>query len=181
MTSIPWPSDSGSERFAIKNVGSHPILAATPNCQSQMLLRSSPIILTSVIFRNTKKYVTVRFLSVPSPSFPKSSRNDNLFDRSAKVQALVGHNFPDFIEWWGRKSFKMVGNGLIAASVLCAVSGASTLTTASMIPAVFVGSLTLGYWYVGLQDIQQTSHAIRRNYPVIGNLRYIFEIVRTMF
>ena len=30
----------------------------------------------------------------------------------------------------------------------------------------------------GLVDITQTRHAIRRNYPVIGNLRFIFEAIR---
>lgn len=30
----------------------------------------------------------------------------------------------------------------------------------------------------GVCDILQTSHAIRRNYPIIGNLRYIFEAIR---
>lgn len=31
---------------------------------------------------------------------------------------------------------------------------------------------------LGLYDLRQTRHAIRRNYPVIGNLRFLFEYVR---
>lgn len=31
---------------------------------------------------------------------------------------------------------------------------------------------------VGLGDILQTRHAVRRNFPVIGNLRYFFELIR---
>jgi len=31
---------------------------------------------------------------------------------------------------------------------------------------------------LGVYDILQTAHAIRRNYPVIGNLRFIFEAIR---
>ena len=31
---------------------------------------------------------------------------------------------------------------------------------------------------LGVYDILQTRHAIRRNYPVIGNLRFIFEAIR---
>ena len=146
---------------------------------NETMLRSSKA-LTRVSFRYTKKWVSLRCLSGPS-SLPKSSRKENPFDRNAKVQAMIGHNFPDFIEWWSRKNFKRVGNGLIAASVLCAVGGATTLTTTAMIPAVVVGSLTMGYWYIGLQDMQQKSHAIRRNYPVIGNLRYVLETVLILF
>lgn len=133
--------------------------------------------LRNVSFRYSKKYLPIRCLSGPSVA-PKSANKDTSFDRSAKVQAMIGHNFPDFIEWWSRKNFKRVGSGLIAASVACAIGGATTLTTTSMIPAVVLGSFTMGYWYVGLQDMQQKSHAIRRNYPVIGNLRYVLETVR---
>lgn len=31
---------------------------------------------------------------------------------------------------------------------------------------------------LGLHDITQTKHAIRRNFPVIGNIRYLFEMIR---
>lgn len=31
---------------------------------------------------------------------------------------------------------------------------------------------------LGLYDLKQTRHAIRRNYPVIGNLRFLFEYIR---
>jgi glutamate synthase domain-containing protein 2 len=41
------------------------------------------------------------------------------------------------------------------------------------IALAFVG-LTL----LGIYDLNQTRHAIRRNYPVIGNLRYLFEFIR---
>ncbi len=40
--------------------------------------------------------------------------------------------------------------------------------------AVIFGGLTL----LGIVDLRQHSHAIRRNYPVIGNLRYFFEMIR---
>src|SRR5690554_6345683 len=46
-----------------------------------------------------------------------------------------------------------------------------------------------GWWWVialpfialslrGIIDLTQTRHAIRRNYPVIGNLRFLFEFIR---
>jgi hypothetical protein len=124
----------------------------------------------------------VAWRCLSEPATPKVSHHDEKKPDNfsgAKVSAMIGHNFPDFIEWWSRKNFKRVGNGLIAATALCAVGGATTAMTAtSMIPTVVVGSVTACYWYVGLQDIQQTSHAIRRNYPLLGNLRYIMETVR---
>ena len=36
------------------------------------------------------------------------------------------------------------------------------------------GSLTL----LGLYDLVQRSHAVRRNYPIVGNLRWLFEAIR---
>ncbi len=45
--------------------------------------------------------------------------------------------------------------------------------------AVGVGVLALAVLYV--IDITQTKHAIRRNYPVIGRLRYLFEHLGTFF
>src|SRR5690554_110794 len=31
---------------------------------------------------------------------------------------------------------------------------------------------------LGLYDLQQTRHAVRRNYPILGNLRFFFESIR---
>ncbi len=31
---------------------------------------------------------------------------------------------------------------------------------------------------VGLDDMAQTSHTIRRNFPVLGNMRYLLESIR---
>ena len=45
---------------------------------------------------------------------------------------------------------------------------------------LFIGVVvTLIYMYIS--DIKQTEHAIRRNYPVIGRLRYVFENVGEFF
>lgn len=38
--------------------------------------------------------------------------------------------------------------------------------------------LVAGYWYRGLQDIKQNRQAIRTNFPVLGNIRYLLESVR---
>ena len=43
-----------------------------------------------------------------------------------------------------------------------------------LLPALVFGTLVL----VGLRDLQQSRHAVLRNYPVIGHLRFLFEYVR---
>lgn len=43
-----------------------------------------------------------------------------------------------------------------------------------LLPAAACGSLVV----MGLIDLKQTTHAIRRNYPVIGNMRFLFEYIR---
>ena len=48
-----------------------------------------------------------------------------------------------------------------------------------LVLAVGVGLLALAVLYV--IDVTQTKHAIRRNYPVIGRLRYLFEHLGTFF
>lgn len=84
---------------------------------------------------------------------------------------MVSHNFPDFIEHWNRTTFRKVGYGLTAATVLsCAMS--------AVVPSIALGLLTFGYWRVGLYDIKQSSHTLSRNYPVLGHVRYILEMIR---
>lgn len=58
----------------------------------------------------------------------------------------------------------------------------TTLVTLLLLPHWFdlwpltavAGALVL----VGLNDLRQTRHAVRRNYPVLGNIRYLVEAVR---
>ena len=38
--------------------------------------------------------------------------------------------------------------------------------------------LALPLSIIGLRDVLQNSHAIRKNYPIVGNLRYLFEEIR---
>jgi glutamate synthase domain-containing protein 2 len=109
-----------------------------------------------------------------------SSKNNSDFWDKNKVTAFVGHNFPDFIERWTRDTFRKVGYGLNATTLACLAGAAAADATSlwNFLPAAAAGILSLGYWRVGLQDMAQKSHAIRRNYPVLGNFRYIFETIR---
>lgn len=139
----------------------------------QRLLQSSLLSLSS----KTELLEKIHGISIRHGS--SQSSNGDFYDKE-KVNAYVGHAFPDFIEGWTRETFRKVGYGLNAATIACVVGGVAVGASSvlSFLPAVAVGTLSLGYWRVGLQDMRQTSHAIRRNFPVLGNLRYIFETVR---
>ena len=78
--------------------------------------------------------------------------------------------FPDFIHSWTPAVFRKVGYGM----------GALSAASFTVDPAlgVALSGLTGGYWYLGLTDMQQTRHTIRRNFPVLGHMRYILEQLR---
>jgi len=80
-------------------------------------------------------------------------------------------NFPDLIEKWNPKLFKGVGVGLGVGAV---VTGALVSPLAGAALAVATGA----YWKVGLDDMRQTDHTLRRNFPVLGNARYLLESIR---
>lgn len=112
----------------------------------------------------------------------RSTKDDDLYDHS-KVSAMVGHNFPDFIEKWNRHVFRKVGYafiGLTGASIVWPISLAIPPLTqfGAYMPSIVLSAFTAAYWKIGLSDMAQTQHTIRRNYPVLGNIRYIFETVR---
>jgi len=63
--------------------------------------------------------------------------------------------------------------------VLCAIGLAFSIVgllahRMALWPALVFGALVL----VGLRDLRQSRHAVLRNYPVIGHLRFLFEYVR---
>jgi len=70
---------------------------------------------------------------------------------------------------------------MVATSVLATGMTAytcETLFSTSSIPAAMLVGGTAAYFKIGESDINQTCHSVRRNYPVIGNLRYIMETIR---
>ena len=85
---------------------------------------------------------------------------------------IVSSNFPDFIEHWNRKAFYNVGYASAAMSVgMVGIYGVCQET-------VILSSLVAGYWALGLKDMSQRTHALLRNFPVLGNLRFLFEMLR---
>lgn len=114
-----------------------------------------------------------RSMSTTSSSSSSSSSSSD----KQKVSSFKGHNFPDFIEYWSRNTFYKVGYGLGATTGGLALMGAFVDITYAL-PAAIAALSTTTYWKVGKKDIEQTSHAIRRNYPVLGNVRYMLEVIR---
>lgn len=62
---------------------------------------------------------------------------------------------------------------VIGLTVLCAAL-ALLINAAWWLPCLVFLALSV----LGVYDLNQTRHAIRRNYPVIGNMRFLFEYVR---
>jgi len=82
------------------------------------------------------------------------------------------HRFPEFIEKWNPQVFKGTGIILTTFTVACFYHFEH-----SWIPYT-VSAFVFAYWYYGFRDMRQTSHAIQRNFPVLGNVRYFFESLR---
>jgi glutamate synthase domain-containing protein 2 len=75
------------------------------------------------------------------------------------------------IENWNRNVFRQVGYGFIALST-CSLPLHEPIVTSTL------SLLTGAYWYIGLRDIKQHQQTIRRNFPVLGNVRYLLEMIR---
>lgn len=61
---------------------------------------------------------------------------------------------------------------------------AALITTLEILSAVFifaVGVIVLVLAVMYVRDVTQTEHTIRRNYPVIGRFRYLFEKLGEFF
>lgn len=63
---------------------------------------------------------------------------------------------------------------IVIALALFSLLMALGVNPAWWLPFILFGFLTC----LGFYDLSQTKHAIRRNYPVIGNLRFLFEFIR---
>ncbi len=82
------------------------------------------------------------------------------------TRQIAGINFPDLIEGWDRQVFKQVG----AVMTVGALSMTGWLGICQQ--TILVDLAVAGYWAVGFHDMNQKSHSILRNFPVIGNFRY---------
>lgn len=83
---------------------------------------------------------------------------------------------PDFIEKWSVKNFRRVGYALSGMSMFSL--GSSFASSSSFEVPIALFAIQGLWWYIGTNDINQKDLVIRRNFPVLGNVRYIFETIR---
>eukprot|EP00312_Isochrysidales_sp_CCMP1244_P016519 CAMPEP_0202739414 /NCGR_PEP_ID=MMETSP1388-20130828/2854_1 /ASSEMBLY_ACC=CAM_ASM_000864 /TAXON_ID=37098 /ORGANISM="Isochrysis sp, Strain CCMP1244" /LENGTH=618 /DNA_ID=CAMNT_0049406097 /DNA_START=63 /DNA_END=1916 /DNA_ORIENTATION=+ len=110
-----------------------------------------------------------------------TGRPKSIDDQALQEQQRLGMNprpggLPEWVEMWGVDSFRKTGYvlaGLSAASVPLALGG----HIAELLPVLLTGT-TAGYWALGLKDIGQKSHTLRRNFPVMIHFRYLLEGIR---
>ena len=94
-----------------------------------------------------------------------------------KGSNLGKHTYaPNFIHSWNRQKFKTFGAGLIA--VTAAMGFYADMTFPEILLPLGSGMFTAAYWYMGLEDLKQKHHTLRRNFPVLARTRYTFESLR---
>ena len=66
-----------------------------------------------------------------------------------------------------------------ATFVIVAVLAAICLIIGFWVPWVFIlFAIFAALTAVGIHDVRQTRHAVSKNYPIIGNIRFLFEKIR---
>jgi len=101
------------------------------------------------------------------------SRDDNSTGKPA-MPGMSG--FPDFIDKWNSDMFYKVLGGLSLGSGVAIADAIISGTPSSV--GMGLTAFTLLYGYRGYKDLHQNHHAIRKNFPFLGNFRYIFEVLR---
>jgi len=135
------------------------MISSSISAGARRLRPSSSCLGTLSPLAHTHSFQTRRCLA----SAPEGQGSSNIKAQSAGM--------PEYMEHWNRDVFRKVGYGLAAASALCVPAGEYAIAAA-------LSAGTAGYWYVGLRDINQTGKTILRNFPVLGNIRYILESIR---
>eukprot|EP00547_Thalassionema_nitzschioides_P018321 CAMPEP_0194254348 /NCGR_PEP_ID=MMETSP0158-20130606/31930_1 /TAXON_ID=33649 /ORGANISM="Thalassionema nitzschioides, Strain L26-B" /LENGTH=604 /DNA_ID=CAMNT_0038992339 /DNA_START=170 /DNA_END=1984 /DNA_ORIENTATION=+ len=130
--------------------------------QRQLVIKSARQLLHS-----NKSSISLRSFSAGSCA---GNQNDNQKVGHTKIKS-VSAGLPDWIEHWSRDNFRKVGYGMAGASALAVASGEPSISVALV-------TTTVAYWAIGLNDIRQDNQTIRRNFPVLGNIRYLLESIR---
>jgi hypothetical protein len=133
--------------------------------KSIFVLRHSNKILSQLQKRQT-------FVSLSKACFASPDDQKNAVAQWEKRMGTVNY-FPDFIHAWNPSLFKQVGGAMALAT------GGSFLLFGLISPLPYVACAVTGlYWKVGLNDMNQKRHTVRRNFPVLGHMRYIMESLR---
>jgi len=116
-----------------------------------------------------KRNTTSTLLRLHSSS--SSSKSGSVHSPAASSPKHHIGELTDFIEKWTPEVFRNVGVGLAASSAAAAVA-------VGPVAGLSMAALTAFYWKVGLDDMNQNASTIRRNFPFLGNLRFILESIR---
>ena len=107
-----------------------------------------------------------------SPASVRLALAVRTFSASAKPSITKRQaELTDVIEHWDHHVFKAVGVCLAGGSV-------ATALLVGPVAGTLAAVATAGYWKVGLDDMAQHGSSIRRNFPFLGNLRYLLESLR---
>lgn len=112
-----------------------------------------------LLFRNTSP---TRFQTATATPTPIPTTGGSATGTAARVDG----GFPDWIEKWNPTVFRQVGYGLAAGTVAVGALGGPL---AGVMMACPVGL----YWWAGLRDMRQESQTLRRNFPVLSNIRSV--------
>ena len=86
---------------------------------------------------------------------------------------ITGTEFQDLIEQWNHKMFFSVGTAMAAGS-----AGLFFTVGPYAISPWVLSAVTGWFWKAGFEDMSQHRHTIRRNFPVLGRMRYMLEMLR---
>mmetsp|Transcript_20906 Transcript_20906/g.42681 ORF Transcript_20906/g.42681 Transcript_20906/m.42681 type:complete len:282 (-) Transcript_20906:685-1530(-) len=158
-TSTPVPVDLQSNECTMIGTSSRGVPRYTYGCR--IVVRRRPTVSPTVV---------TRYLSSAAGGGDDGGGDGGKPLSKSDVRS-VSAGLPDWIEHWSRDNFRNVGYGLAATSI-CSIPVGYPMISAAL------ATTTAAYWAVGLRDIRQTKQTIRRNFPVLGNMRYLLESVR---
>ena len=140
--------------------------------KSRNLLRRHHVYRRQLIFHNqTKQSIVTATSKLNMPHSTEEEQEEEVASWEKRMGTV--NYFPDFIHAWNPDLFKQVGG------VMTVAAGGSFLLFGFLNPVPYVAiGVTAMYWKVGLSDIKQKRHTVRRNFPVLGHMRYILESLR---
>ena len=120
----------------------------------------------------SKGFDLLRFLSSSGQPTSDQEGGEKVFIKYSSS------GLPDFIEEWDRHKFRKVGYGLAAITAASVCNTVMIFEEQTVFFTAGFGALTASYWIIGKRDMEQRSQTIRRNFPVLGNMRYLLEMIR---
>jgi hypothetical protein len=178
---LRWRAAAGYARFALRGAGTRSITSAplhTPSAVSLMSGDGRRALRSSMQARPTHQFGgAVRHMH-PSrvlSDFQKGTGSavDRVNEWKKLPHHITGTEFQDLIEQWNHKMFFSVGTAMAAGS-----AGLFFTVGPYAISPWVLSAVTGWFWKAGFEDMKQHRHTIRRNFPVLGRMRYMLEMLR---